>query len=633
MKRKFYLLVFCLLLAHFMEAQAPGGISTNLTMWMKTTTGTSVTGGLLNSWTYANDGTKSFTATAGTVPTFTTNAVNFNPAVVFTTTQFMDGPTGANAPITASNDAYTAFIVWSSTINNNYQRLWEQRSTCNTCNDAFAISTWNNDNYGDETGTNPFQFGMPQPYAINVWHISQINLKNQALSDLEILDETNYPSSVTVNTDPAGVNGAALRNLSNTVNRIGLNHDGTTGLGGSIAEIIVYNSNIDAGATRDKIFSYLSLKYGVTLNNNLVASGGATPWSTATNTGYTNQVFGIGNDVASGLLISQSNSSATGNGDGTGISGAGNVILSNPSLTTDQSFLYVGNNNGALTESTTGAPTNFSGLQILARKWKAQHTGNVGTVSVSMDYTGLAHQGNLANPSNFLMVVDPTGAGDFQATPPATYIASSTSGNVVNFTGVTLPTGAVFTFGSSSTTLPVVWRSFTASLTGKDDITLNWVIDENQNAKVYEVEHSLNGTDFVKIGEVLNIADVKSYSFDYPSATPGTHYFRVHEVDLDGKFIYSKIISATVQTAGASLRLFSNPVNTGAVDMEIVSATAGKAVFSLLSTTGARLLVRQQQLQSGSNRLQLPISNVAAGNYILEVRIGSTILHENLIKL
>lgn len=634
MKRKFYLLVLCLFLAQFVMAQAPGGVSTNLTMWMKTTFGTSVGGGLLNSWTYANDGTKSFTTSAGTVPTFSTNAINFNPAVVFTQTQFMDGPIGANAPITAGNDAYTAFVVWSSTINNNFQRLWEQRSTCGACNDAFAISTWNNSNYGDETGTNPFQFGMPQPYAINVWHISQINLKAQATGDLEILDETNYPTPLTVNTDQSGTpNGAALRTLSNTVNRIGLNYDGASGLGGSIAEIIVYNSNIDAGASRDKIFSYLSLKYGVTLNHDLVASGGATPWSSATNTGYLNGVFGIGNDLASGLLISQSNSSTSGNGDGTGISGKGNVILSNPSLTTDQSFLYVGNNGGALTESTTGAPTGFSGLQILARKWKAQHTGNVGTVNVSMDYTGLSHQGTLADPTTFLMVVDPTGAGDFQATTPTTYVGSSTSANAVIFSGVTLPTGAVFTFGSSSTTLPVVWRSFTASITGKDDITLNWTIDENQNAKVYEVEHSLNGTDFTKIGEVLNSASVKSYSFDYPSAAAGTHYFRVHEVDLDGKYIYSKIISATVQTASVSLRLFSNPVNTGTVDMEIVSAASAKAVFSLLSSSGTRLLVRQQQLQSGSNRYQLPIGNVAAGNYILEVRIGSSILHQNIIKL
>jgi len=630
MKRKFYTLVFFVSLAQFLMAQAPGGISTNLTMWVRTTSGTTVAGGLLTNWTYVNDVTKSFTAT--TAPTFTTNAVNFNPAVVFTQTQFMDGPTGANAPISAGNDAYTAFVVWKSTITNDFQRLWEQRSTCNSCNDAFSIATWNDGNYGDETGTNPFQFTLPQPYTANTWHISQINLKAAATNDLEIVDETNYTSPLVVNTDPSGTpNGAVLRDLANTVNRIGLNHDGTTGLAGSIAEIIVYNSNIDAGASRDKIFSYLSLKYGVNLNHDLTASGGATPWSSATNTGYTNNVFGIGNDVASGLSISQSNSANTGNGDGTGISGAGNVTLANPSSPTDQSFLFVGNDNGTLTESTTGVPASPAGLQIMARNWKAQHTGNVGTVNVTFDYNGLAHQGNLTDPTTFRMLVDPTGSNTYTAA--TAYVASATSGTTVTYTGVTLPTGSTFTFGSTPVSLPVVWRSFTADLTGKDDITLNWVIDENQNAKVYEVEHSLDGTHFSKIGEVANETDTKAYSFDYPSATAGTHYFRVHEVDLDGKFIYSKIISVLVKTNDYTLRLLSNPVNTSAVDMEIVSATSAKATLSLLSSAGSRILALQQQVQPGSNRLQLPIGTVAAGNYILQVRIGSTVLHEKVIKL
>jgi hypothetical protein len=631
MKRKFYTLAFSLTLAQFLMAQAPGGVSTNLTMWMKTTSGTTVAGGLLTAWTYANDGTKSFTATVA--PTFTTNAINFNPAAVFTTTQYMDGPTGANAPITAGNDTYTAFVVWNSSVGNNYQRLWEQRSTCNTCSDAFSVATWNDGHYGVENATSPFQYTLTQPYTINTWHISQLNLKNTALGDLEIVDETNYVTPLVINSDFNNINGPAARSIANTVNRIGINHDLTTGLTGSIAEIIVYNSNIDAGASRDKIFSYLALKYGVNLNHDLTASGGATPWSTTTNTGYNNRVFGIGNDVASNLLISQSNSVATGNGDGTGISGAGNVTLANPSLNTDQSFLFVGDDNGALTESTTGAPTTPSGFSILARKWKAQHTGNVGTVDVKFDYTGLPHQGTLGDPNSFRMFVDATGAGDFQATTPTAYAPASFAGSIVTYSGVTLPTGAVFTFGSTATPLPVVWRSFTASLTGKNDITLNWVIDENQNAKVYEVEHSLDGTHFSKIGEIANETDTKAYSFAYPSATAGTHYFRVHEVDIDGKFIYSKIVSVLVKTSDYSLRLLSNPVNTSAVEMEVVSATSAKATISLLSSSGNRLLTSQQQVQPGSNRYQLPIGNVAAGNYILQVRIGSAVLHEKVIKL
>lgn len=624
MKRNFYTLILGLAMAQILHAQAPGGISSNLTMWMRSTTGVTTTGSQVSSWTYANDGSKSFTATV--LPTLTTNAINGNPAIVFTGTEFLDGPTGANAPITAGNDAYTAFIVWSSTIVNDYQRLWEQRSTCNSCSDAFSVATWNDGHYGVENGTNPFQYTLTQPYTANTWHISQLNLKNTALGDLEIIDETNYPTPLSINTDPANTNGPATRSIADAVNRIGLNHDGTTGLKGSIAEIIVYNSNIDAGASRDKIFSYLSSKYGITLNHNLTSSGGAILWNTSTNTGYNQGVFGIGNDAASGLSVARSSSSTS-----AGISGAGNVIFANATLTTDGSFLFAGNDGGALTESTTGAPTTPAGMSILGRKWKVQRTGDVGNVDVTIDYTGLTTLGTPGNPDNFRMVVDAGGTGNF--TSATTIAPASFSGNTVTYSGVALPDGAVFTFGSSATSLPVVWRSFTATLTGKNDITLNWSIDDNQNAKVYEVEHSLDGASFTKIGEVINEAGTKSYSFDYPSATGGTHYFRVHEVDLDGRFIYSKIVSAVVKTSDYSLRLLSNPVNTNAVDMEIMSVVSAKATLSLLSSTGSRLVTGNRTVQPGSNRFQLPMTNLSPGTYILQVVIGSKVLHQQVIKL
>jgi hypothetical protein len=56
---------------------------------------------------------------------------------------------------------------------------------------------------------------------------------------------------------------------------------------------------------------------------------------------------------------------------------------------------------------------------------------------------------------------------------------------------------------------------------------------------------------FTKIGQVANNADQTSYSFVDVNAGPGHHYYRVLETDLDGKSIYSNIVSATI-AAGIS---------------------------------------------------------------------------------
>lgn len=634
MKKKLYPLFIGLFLAQCVMAQAPGGVSAALTMWIKSNAGVTQSSGQISSWTYANDGSKSFAATAGSMPNFTTNAINFLPAAGFTTTQFMDGPTGTDAPITAGNPAYTAFVVWESNINNDYQRLWQQRdNSCSFCNDAFAISTWNNGEYGDETGTNPFAFGMPQPYTVNTWHISEIQLLNQPTGDLEITDETNYLAGpVIVNTDQSATpDGPANRSISDQVNRLGLNYDGTTGLNGALAEVIVYNGSLTSTQSAS-VFSYLALKYGITLGGNIQSSAGTTLWDATADASYNNQVFGIGTDNSSGLSITQANSNLTGNGDGTGISGMGNVILSNASLSTDQSFLFAGNDLGSLAESTTGAPSSLSGITIFGRKWKVKHTGNVGTVDVSIDYNGLAHNGTPGDASTFRMLVDPTGAGDF-STSPTVYTPTGFSGTEVQYSGVTLADGSTFTFGSSPVPLPVTWTAFTANVINQTDISLNWTIANNQNAKNYVVEHSDDGQSFSPVGDVANIASVKSYSYLYPNATPGTHYFRVHETDLDGKDIYSKIVSATIKEGALNLRLISNPIIGDQVDMELTAAAPTQAYISIFSANGGRMLTQVQSLQTGSNRSQLPVSNLPAGNYILEVRTATTTLHQTFVKL
>ena len=210
-------------------AQSPGGVSTNLTMWVKADAGTSATGGLLDSWTYMNDNTKQFLSTGTNRPTLTASSINFLPALTFTGAQLMDGPTGANAPITAGNDSYSVFIVWNTTIDNNYQRLWQQRGNDDLSNDACAISTWNNAEYGDETATNPWAFTITRPYTKNTWNISEINLMSTTpTNDLEIVDDRNLSTgSLFITTDNSGGNnGPALRNIADVWNRIGENYDG-----------------------------------------------------------------------------------------------------------------------------------------------------------------------------------------------------------------------------------------------------------------------------------------------------------------------------------------------------------------------------------------------------------------------
>jgi hypothetical protein len=475
---------------------------------------------------------------------------------------------------------------------------------------------------------------------------------NQNTNDLELMDQTNFATGPGVtSTDPAG-NATVDRVLTDAGNFLGAR---STALdepfSGYLAELIVYKSNVSA-AQRSAIFSYLSLKYGIPIGGSYVSSGGATIWDAVANasygfnsSNYNNFVFGVGTDNASGLSVTQSNSTVTGTGTGAGQSGMGNIVVATTAAVADQNFLIVGSNNAGLTETTTNMPAlATAGSERLATQWVVQNTGNVGPVNLSFDFTGLTVTGTIGTTSDFRLVLDNDGDGDFTTgvSNQVYYAPSSFSGNIANFTGINLSAGytnkivfAILSNAGSGTPLPVNWTSFTATPQG-GNVDLNWTVSANQNAKVYEVDHSTDGVNFVQIGEVSNDPAVQSYSFVHSNAGSGTHYYRIQEVDLDGKSIYSQVVSANLgNQADFAVRALNNPV-VGNVQAEIeINATkAGNASIEIWNLAGERLASQIQAVNTGTTRIPLAMLNgLASTNYVVKVTIGNVTQTVQIVKL
>lgn len=83
---------------------------------------------------------------------------------------------------------------------------------------------------------------------------------------------------------------------------------------GAIAELIIYNTGLTV-ANRNKIESYLAIKYGVTLTQttptNYTASGGTILWNATAGSGYNTNIAGIARD--DGFSLSQKKSQSTSN--------------------------------------------------------------------------------------------------------------------------------------------------------------------------------------------------------------------------------------------------------------------------------------------------------------------------------
>ncbi len=212
-------------------------------------------------------------------------------------------------------------------------------------------------------------------------------------------------------------------------------------MNGDIAEIIVYSSN--NAANRNKVESYLALKYGITLGNasNLVSytSAANTVFWTGKTT-YQHNIFGIGLDQASSLSQNVSNSMNSGSGNGSGQSARGNLLLTTLINLTNQQFLMIGTDSASLGEETmtnANGPLIAAGSKRMIRTWKVKNTNSVGAVTLSFNMSGLTLSGG-TTAANYWLMIDNDGDGNFTTGTQSFVNASSLSASLISFSSITL---------------------------------------------------------------------------------------------------------------------------------------------------------------------------------------------------
>ncbi len=177
--------------------------------------------------------------------------------------------------------------------------------------------------------------------------------------------------------------GFGTRGFSNFTWQTGMvigNHRGNA-LNADIAELIFVDNALDA-SNRNKMESYLALKYGITLDqttpNDYRSSNGSLIFdATVAMNAYRNDIAGIGQDDNSDLNQTQSKSQ---NDDAI-------VTIANASSQDNNDFLMWGNNSGSLSQVTNNLPA--WPVSRLDRTWKVEETNEVGTVDVSIDISSL----------------------------------------------------------------------------------------------------------------------------------------------------------------------------------------------------------------------------------------------------
>jgi len=435
---------------------SPGWVWSSLSLWLKANkwTSTTVSWNALTTW---NDQSwNGNNATAWVSPIYLNNTtnwhLNFNPVVDFDwTTQFLQ-----NLNNWANSNSYYLVIVPNSQVD--WTLTWQVPFAFDclswilsswTCGLSFAWVTlwaftvaindevithaiWSSTNWrSSQTGIASYDASKPMLIWIN---------ENATANGTDIYEKWVKVDNTTTN---------IYQTLSTADFSLWKTLDAANPFfySGKIAEVINYGART-SDADRIKIESYLSLKYGITLNNwtqNYVASNGSTLiWSTAAAGSYTNNIFGIWRDNLSELWQVKSKSS---NNDWIitleAIWEWTNLVNSFVDIA-DKEFMSISNNNLWNTWTNIWAPSLYN---IITRKWKVQEVGDVWTITMDFDVENTIF--NLPVPSsgaNYYFVYDSNTNGSLSDETPQ--VMTNMWWNIWRITLINLWNNQIFTLAA-----------------------------------------------------------------------------------------------------------------------------------------------------------------------------------------
>ncbi|HTE25044.1 zinc-dependent metalloprotease [Flavitalea sp.] len=178
--------------------------------------------------------------------------------------------------------------------------------------------------------------------------------------------------------------------------------------------------------------------------------------------------------------------------------------------------------------------------------------------------------------------------------------------------------------------LPVDYKYFKGRKTA-DDVLLEWGISITGSTKTFDVERSVNGVKFEKIGTVASGVNKHDYSYTDNGAVLPLYFYRLKQTDAAGQTKYSStIIIRNEKSQEQSVRV-TNPF-TDVIDLSFEQTWSAPATIELIDLNGRRIMIKQ--MPAGQKTMKIDISNrhLTPGVYMLKVRAGDLNITKKIIK-
>ena len=199
------------------------------------------------------------------------------------------------------------------------------------------------------------------------------------------------------------------------------------------------------------------------------------------------------------------------------------------------------------------------------------------------------------------------------------------------------------TLGSTTANnaLPVELLSFQATAQAQT-VQLLWETASEINNDYFEVQRSVDGINFKKIGEVAGngtTSELVKYELVDKLPIAGVAYYRLKQVDYNGMYEHSDAVSVEWINDGAlaafvELELYPNPAPQGQAKLRVSGlqpqSTVTVKLIDMFGKTYLQQVIESNQLTQNGYLIQ-PRVRLAAGVYVVSVQQGSQVHQKTLV--
>ncbi|AMM50041.1 hypothetical protein TH61_01000 [Rufibacter sp. DG15C] len=185
--------------------------------------------------------------------------------------------------------------------------------------------------------------------------------------------------------------------------------------------------------------------------------------------------------------------------------------------------------------------------------------------------------------------------------------------------------------------LPVELVNF-AGIARTESVDLNWSTATEINNEKFEIERSVNGKDFVKIGTVKGAGNsnvLRQYRYIDSQPLSGISYYRLKQVDIDQAYEYSKVIAVKGVQSNSNLEadLFPNPVTEKHILVRLKNHGQNNTpvTFVITDLTGKTVMTKALNPSLQEERVELPIQALKQGMYMVSISSGDATSQQRIV--